>query len=125
VILYLDTSALVKLYFSEPGSEIVRRAVLASSRNATSIVTYVKTASALSRKLRMRELSERAFRRHRSEFQRDWEYLTKLACDAAVCVRGAELVDHFPLKAYDAIHRSYERGHIEASNNAYCWICFI
>jgi predicted nucleic acid-binding protein len=104
VILYFDTSALVKLYFAEQGSGTVLRALGVSSQNATSMVTYVETMSALSRKLRMRELDDDAFRRHKSEFERDWEYMIKLALDTLICGRAAELVEHFPLKAYDAIH---------------------
>jgi predicted nucleic acid-binding protein len=95
--------ALVKLYFAEQGSGIVQRALGVSIQNATSMVTYVETLSALSRKLRMRELDDEAFRRHKSEFERDWEYLAKVAFDTVVCGRAAELVQHFPLKAYDAI----------------------
>ncbi len=104
MILYLDTSALVKLYFSEKGSETVRRAVTASSQNTTSAIAYVEARSAFCRKLRMRELDEDAFHRHKAELERDWEYLTKVAFDPFVCSRAAELVEHFPLKAYDATH---------------------
>jgi hypothetical protein len=52
----------------------------------------------------MRELDEDAFHRHKAELERDWEYLTKVAFDPFVCSRAAELVEHFPLKAYDATH---------------------
>lgn len=124
MILYLDTSALVKLYFSEAGSEVVRRAVVASGGNATSIVAYVETLSAFSRKLRMKELSEQAFRRHKSEFAHDWEYLTKLICDATVCSRGAELVEHFPLKAYDAVHLASADLLRQTAASAVTFACF-
>ena len=103
MILYLDTSALAKLYFAENGSETVRRAVIAN-QNATSTIAYVETRSALSRKLRMREINDDTFRRHKLEFERDWEYLTKVAFEAVIWDRAAQLVEHFPLKAYDAVH---------------------
>jgi predicted nucleic acid-binding protein len=40
VILYLDTSSLVKLYVEEAGSEAVRRLAMGASRVAVSIVAY-------------------------------------------------------------------------------------
>ena len=48
MILYLDTSSLVKLYVEEPGSDVVRRLVAAATRVAVSIL-----ASFLSLRRRM------------------------------------------------------------------------
>ncbi len=47
MILYLDTSALVKLYVSEEGSEIVRGAVESAGRVATSRIAYAEARAAL------------------------------------------------------------------------------
>lgn len=124
MILYLDTSALAKLYFAEKGSETVRRAVIASSQNATSTVAYVETRSALSRKRRLREINEDTFRRHKLEFERDWEYLTKVAFDALIWGRAAELVEHFPLKAYDAVHLASAELVRRTGASAVTFACF-
>jgi uncharacterized protein len=50
LILYLDTSALVKLYVDEVGSNIVRQAVADSNHLTTSLLSYTETRSAFSRR---------------------------------------------------------------------------
>ena len=50
MILYLDTSALVKLYAEEAGSKIVRQAVADANLIITSPLSYAETRSALDRK---------------------------------------------------------------------------
>ncbi|MBA2712474.1 MAG: type II toxin-antitoxin system VapC family toxin [Rubrobacteraceae bacterium] len=52
MILYLDTSALVKLYAEEPGTEEVRSAVSEARVVAVSEIGYVEARSALARKER-------------------------------------------------------------------------
>ena len=49
MILYLDTSALVKLYVREAGSVLVRRATEASEAAATSTVAYAEARAAFAR----------------------------------------------------------------------------
>ena len=50
MIVYLDTSALVKLYVQEVGSTEVRRAVARADLVATSLVAYVEARSAFGEK---------------------------------------------------------------------------
>ena len=52
LILYLDTSALVKLYAEEEGTETVELAVDEAEAVATSVVAYAEARAALARKLR-------------------------------------------------------------------------
>jgi len=52
VICYLDSSALVKLYVHEQGSETVRKLVDAASAVATSKVAYPEARAALARGFR-------------------------------------------------------------------------
>ena len=57
--LYLDTSALIKLYFDESGSVDVRKRVQQASMVATSRIAYVETLGAVARKVREGNLSKR------------------------------------------------------------------
>jgi uncharacterized protein len=52
VALFLDTSALVKLYIREEHHEIVATATRNASRVALSVVAYPEARSAFARKLR-------------------------------------------------------------------------
>jgi uncharacterized protein with PIN domain len=58
MILYLDTSALVKLYVEEPGSRAVRALLERAQVVSTSRVAYVEMWAGLARKLRQGELRE-------------------------------------------------------------------
>jgi len=72
VILYIDTSALVKLYAKEAGTTEVQRAVANAEQIATSLIAYVETRSALARKYRLDQVDDAALQRHKREFERDW-----------------------------------------------------
>lgn len=60
MILYLDTSAWVKLYATETGSERVRDAVAAAFVVATHLIAYVELRAGLSRKRRLHEITDTA-----------------------------------------------------------------
>ena len=94
MILYLDTSALVKLYAEEEGTELVERAVDEAEVVTTSIVAYAEARAALARKLR--EAVE--------ALDEDWETLdTYEATDELVRTAGA-LAEEQALRGFDAIH---------------------
>jgi uncharacterized protein len=104
VILYLDTSALVKLYAKEAGGTAVHRAVATSEHIATSLIAYVETRSALARKHRLDKIGGAALQRHKREFERDWARLNRLPLDVTTVRRAAELAEQHRLRAYDAVH---------------------
>ena len=75
MILYLDTSALVKLYAREVGSAEVKRAVARADLVATSLVAYVEARSAFARKHRLADIDDDALKRHTHEFEQGWNRL--------------------------------------------------
>ncbi|MBV8134275.1 MAG: type II toxin-antitoxin system VapC family toxin, partial [Deltaproteobacteria bacterium] len=67
MILYLDTSAIVKLYAAESGTAQTKRLVAAAKRVASTMVAYAETRAALARKYRMRQISEQEFRKCKND----------------------------------------------------------
>ena len=104
MILYLDTSAAVKLYAIEPGSAQTRRAVAEADQFASSLLTYAETRAALARKYRMRQIDAAAFDRSKVDFEADWEGFIKMPVDLETVRRAADLAKQFGLRAYDSIH---------------------
>jgi uncharacterized protein len=104
LILYLDTSALVKLYAAEAGSEVVRRAVAGSELIATSLIAYAEARSALARKCRSGEITRAALKKLRQEFERDWARLHVLPVDQALVLKAGDLTEEHALRAFDALH---------------------
>ena len=104
MILYLDTSALVKLYAEEDGSELVRRGVRDSDLIATSLMAYPETRSALARKCRSREISRALFTKCKRDFDRDWLRLQRLPVDEPLVRKAGEFAEQHALRAVDALH---------------------
>jgi predicted nucleic acid-binding protein len=104
VILYLDTSASVKLYASEPGSAETRRAVAEADQVASSVLAYAETRAALARKYRMRQLDTAGLDRSKGDFEDDWKGFIKMPADAETVRRAGDLAEQFRLRAYGAIH---------------------
>jgi predicted nucleic acid-binding protein len=104
MICYLDTSALVKLYVQEPGSEMVRKLVDEASVVATSKVAYAEARAALARGFRDGLLQEKDYRQVVAALQNDWpSYLALEVSDSLVWLAG-ELAEKHRLRGFDSIH---------------------
>ena len=102
--LYLDTSALLKIYLDEDGAAVVREGVSASNVVASSLVAFVETRSAFARRRRTGELSPTDHRRLAHDFEADWDRYVKIEVSEALVFESARLADLHRLRAYDAIH---------------------
>jgi uncharacterized protein len=102
--LYLDTSALVKLYVEEDGSSIVRSAVEEAETVATSIVAYVEARAAFARRQLERTIPLSDYRLLIRDFEADWRHYLVIEATEPLVRRAAELAEAHRLRAYDAIH---------------------
>jgi len=124
LILYLDTSALVKLYAEEEGSGLVRRGVRDSDLIATSLMAYAEARSALARKSRSREISRAALTKCKREFDRDWLRLHRLPVDETLVRKAGELAEEHALRALDALHLATADSLQIALRDAVIFACF-
>jgi predicted nucleic acid-binding protein len=102
--LYLDTSALVKLYVREAGSAAVSRHVLAAERVFTSRVAYPEARAAFARRHREQAFSERSLRSIVSRLDRDWPAYVVVDLLDPVARRAGILTESRALRGFDAIH---------------------
>ena len=102
--LYLDTSALVKLYVDEEDARVVRNAVGQADLIATSALAYVEARAAFARRRREGGLSPGDHRRITRNLDRDWAGYLSVEVTDSVIRRGARLSETHRLKAYDAVH---------------------
>ena len=103
-IIYLDTSALVKLYVLEAHSDEVRKLVSDSDGAGTSILTYTEMAAAMSRATRMNLVADDAAKAAWDNFVSDWPEFTRLKLSPSLTERAASLAWDFGLRGYDAMH---------------------
>jgi len=104
-VLYLDSSALAKLYLAEPESPAVESAIRANSPwIATSRVTYAEIFSVLARCQRDRRISPAAYKTQKKAFLSDWNTFHIVELTAAVLSDAAPQIERHSLRGFDAIH---------------------
>lgn len=102
--LYVDTSALVKLYVLEVGSADVEQLVSDAERISVSWVAYAETRSAFARRLRAREITQEAHDQAVADFERDWAQLDRVLVTPPLGLRAGHLAAKHALRGFDALH---------------------
>jgi predicted nucleic acid-binding protein len=102
--LYLDTSALVKLYVEEDGSSLVRKWIGDTDTVATSIIAYVEARAAFARRRREKRISSAAHAGIVKDFEADWDRYVVLEATQPLIKQAGKLAETHALRGYDAIH---------------------
>jgi predicted nucleic acid-binding protein len=97
--IYVDSSALMKLYVHEPDSDACERLVDAYRSWVTARVTEVEVRRNLARLLEGRDLSQA-----RGDFASDWERMHVVELDRTTCSVAAELAEATGARTLDALH---------------------
>jgi predicted nucleic acid-binding protein len=104
MIVYLDTSSLIKLYVDEDGTPQIRRLVEAAEVVATSVVAYPEARSALARLRREGCLTETEHNTARNELDRDWQLFLALDVSELVWRGAGDLAERRALRGFDSLH---------------------
>ena len=114
MILFCDTSAVVKIYVQEDASEKVIRAAEKSDSVAVSPITWVEFMSAIARRSRERPQDAVALAEARLCFVADWPRFQKVEVDQDLRELAGDHADTFALRAYDSVQlASAQRLHSE------------
>lgn len=106
MILYLDTSSLVKLHVVEPGSPEVQGMVDAAELVTTSVVAYAEARAALARRQRERSLTRGEHRRAKAALDEDWTRIISLEVTEGLSRAAGDLAERYRLRGFDAVHLS-------------------
>jgi predicted nucleic acid-binding protein len=104
MILYLDTSALVKKYFKESGSSEVILQWKKAGAIATSSIAYAETMASFYRKKREVNISLDVFHTLVDTFQKDWESLFCVQVNDDLNDMIDKVLSQHALRGFDAIH---------------------
>jgi predicted nucleic acid-binding protein len=104
LILYLDTSALVKVYIHESGTGEVKLLLGSATLTGTSPVSKVEMAAALARAWRVKYISQDESQRAWQKFQSEWPALLKMTISGPALDKAASFAWDFGLRGYDAVH---------------------
>ncbi|MGH3144993.1 MAG: type II toxin-antitoxin system VapC family toxin [Rubrobacter sp.] len=102
--LYLDTSALVKLYVEEEGRGSVFEAVERAQRLATSTVAYAEARAAFARKRTIGDLDDEGHRQAVSDLDDEWRSFVRIPVSNLLAHRAGEMAERYALRGFDAIH---------------------
>lgn len=98
MILYLDTSAWVRLYVDEPGRAEVVRAVRESEATATHLIAYAELHAALAKAVRMGRLDRPQRDAIAAQMDLDWARMLVVQVDEPMVFRAGVLALEFGLR---------------------------
>lgn len=101
---YLDTSALIKKYFQEPGTEVVREILTGIGPCSISKIGYAEVCATFGRKSRENPKEKSKHLKTFQSFQEDWKRLTIIEVGDDLLPFVRNLTERYPLRGADAIH---------------------
>ena len=104
MILYLDTSALVKRYIQEPGTdEVIALIDNAGSVGSTSL-TKVEMAAAFEKTVRLGWVKRKIALQAWQDYLDHWSSFTRLNTSSGTIDRASSIAWEYSLRGYDATH---------------------
>jgi len=104
MILYLDTSALVKRYVMETGSKEVNILIEQAETVGSAMLTRVEMASALAKAVRMNWVEAQDAENAWQDFLAHWQSFARLSVTPVLVERASRLAWEYGLRGYDATH---------------------
>jgi len=104
MILYLDTSALVKRYVMESGSKEVNVLIESADTVGSAMLTQVEMASALAKAVRMNWVEADIAQNAWQDFLSHWHSFARLSVTPALVEYASRLAWEHELRGYDATH---------------------
>ncbi len=103
MILFCDTSALVKLYIVEEGSDLTRRAANEADTLAVSRIAWAEFYAALARRARMVPADEPALDEAREALSSQWPDFIVVDVSQRIVEIAGDHAELYALRAYDAV----------------------
>lgn len=124
MILFCDTSALVKLYVDEVHAAAVRETAANAEMVGVSKLAWVELHAALARRAREVPESQPALEAVKQQFTEDWQHFAVVETTQTVIVSAGDLADAFALRAYDAVQLASAYRLKQAVDEAVLFACF-
>ena len=124
MILFCDTSALMKAYAKEQHSEQVRGLIKEAASCFVSLITWAEMYAAFGLKKRTQQITSAEVATGLERLQKEWGSFGQIAVDAALVTEAGELALRFGLRALGSVQlASIQRVHRQLGDNlTFC--CF-
>jgi predicted nucleic acid-binding protein len=124
MILYCDSSALVKLYIDEVGSDLVREQLAKAEAAALCRIAWVEVHAAFARRVREAPLDAQSVELARAAFVADWPRFVILELNQGLVERAGDYADTFALRAYDSVQLAAAFETAQVSQSPTFFACF-
>ena len=104
MILYLDTSAILKRYFQESFSEEIASKWSLAEAIVTSSVAYAETMATIYRKKKEEGLDSKIIQKIRTAFKSDWNALIRVEVTEDLNQYIDKVLKRHFLRGFDAVH---------------------
>ncbi|MDQ6958449.1 MAG: type II toxin-antitoxin system VapC family toxin [Mariprofundaceae bacterium] len=104
MIVYLDTSALVKLFVNEPGTTAIVNALDEAGAVFTHIITYAEARAALAKAARMKRITSKRHASYKAALENYWDNIEVITLNLPLIKRAGNLAEIHALRGYDSIH---------------------
>ena len=104
MMLYLNTSALVKRYIYEAGSELVNDLFAGARGIATGVISQAEAAAAFARAVRIGILEREHAWQALQDLRGEWRDYIRLPASEITIAKADQLAWELNLRRYDAVH---------------------
>ena len=112
MIVFCDTSALMKLYAQEAHSDLMRTTLDAAAKCLVSLIAWTEMCAAFGLKRRTQQLDEAQVASALQRLRGEWDQYHRLAIDTSLIEDAGSLALRFGLRAYDSVQlASAQRAH--------------
>ena len=110
--MYLESSALLSLWFGEPGGDRIAEAVADATAAITSDLTRIECQRAFLRRRLLRSVNAAQLLRLQARAEAVWSAVHMLGFGPQVCARAGEIAPETPVRTLDALHLAFfEQAH--------------
>ncbi|MEO6975100.1 MAG: type II toxin-antitoxin system VapC family toxin [Gallionella sp.] len=117
MILFCDTSALIKLYIKEDGSETVTAKLIESEGIAVCRIAWAEAIAAFSRRVRDVPEDAAVIEQAKAALTQDWPNFIVMEVTQPLVERAGDYADTFALRGYDSVQlaSAFEVGRVTES----------
>jgi predicted nucleic acid-binding protein len=124
LILFCDTSALVKLYIAEDASREIRELAGRAALVAVCRIAWAEMMAAVARRARESPGDAQAMETVRKRLSADWPHYAVVELTQAIVELAGDYADTFALRAYDSVQLAAARSLQELSGEEVQFACF-
>jgi predicted nucleic acid-binding protein len=124
VIVFCDTSALMKLYAAELHSDWTRQQVSTASHCVVSQITWVEMCAAFALKQRTQQVGASEAKAALKRLHAEWAIYVRTGIDVALLGLAGELALRFGLGAYDSVQLASAQQAQAQIGDAMAFCCF-